>query len=193
MDDLASDGIDPIDLVVVNLYPFAAHGGPKAGATPRGDRRDDRHRRAGDGAGGGEEPRPRRRRRRSRGLRAGARRAPRAAALSREATRRRLAAKAFRRTVDYDAAVASLPRGPAASGRRSPRELRLDLPKVLDLVYGENPHQTAAFYRESRRAGADRSAAPLLQGKPLSFNNILDFDAALALAAELGPGAAASS
>jgi phosphoribosylaminoimidazolecarboxamide formyltransferase/IMP cyclohydrolase len=103
-----------------------------------------------------------------------------------EATRSRLAAKAFRSTSEYDAMVAGYLEGDA-SRAALPARMRLDLEKVLDLVYGENPHQAAAFYREG--AGETLLSAPLLQGKPLSFNNILDFDAALALATELGRGA----
>src|SRR6185295_11836030 len=61
-----------------------------------------------------------------------------------DATRRRLAAKAFRATSSYDAMVAGYLEG---AGVALPPEIRLDLAKVLDLVYGENPHQTAAFYR----------------------------------------------
>jgi phosphoribosylaminoimidazolecarboxamide formyltransferase/IMP cyclohydrolase len=58
------------------------------------------------------------------------------------------------------------------------------------LRYGENPHQRAAFYRDPDASGPSLATAHQLQGKPLSFNNILDFDAALALAADLGPKAA---
>ena len=56
--------------------------------------------------------------------------------------------------------------------------------KVQDLRYGENPHQRAAFYREPLAGGSAVTAAKQLQGKELSFNNILDIDAALGLAAE---------
>jgi phosphoribosylaminoimidazolecarboxamide formyltransferase/IMP cyclohydrolase len=103
-----------------------------------------------------------------------------------EAMRRALAAKAFRLTSEYDAEIADYLAGPRAEGL--PTELRLELVKALDLVYGENPHQAAAFYREG---GSQETllSAPRLQGKPLSFNNVLDFDAALALAVELGKGA----
>ena len=100
--------------------------------------------------------------------------------------RRRLSAKAFAATAAYDAAIARYlgPQSPV------PSRLALDLPKALDLVYGENPHQHAAFYREKEAPSGSIAAARPLQGKPLSFNNILDFDAALALAADLGERAA---
>jgi phosphoribosylaminoimidazolecarboxamide formyltransferase/IMP cyclohydrolase len=107
-----------------------------------------------------------------------------------EETRRSLAEKAFRRTSEYDDAVASyLARaaeggGDAAAG--VPTALTLPLVKALDLVYGENPHQAAAFYRDSGSRARTLLEASQLQGKPLSFNNILDFDGALALASDLG-------
>ena len=66
-----------------------------------------------------------------------------------------------------------------------PYRLQLDLPKIAVLRYGENPHQRAAFYREAAPEGPSVASAVQLQGKELSFNNILDFDAALAIAAEL--------
>jgi phosphoribosylaminoimidazolecarboxamide formyltransferase/IMP cyclohydrolase len=101
--------------------------------------------------------------------------------LSRE-LRRRLAAKAFGATAAYDAAIASF----LAPDEAIPARLKLDLPKAFDLVYGENPHQHAAFYREEPSPPGSIAGASVLQGKPLSFNNILDFDAALGLAADLG-------
>jgi phosphoribosylaminoimidazolecarboxamide formyltransferase/IMP cyclohydrolase len=96
--------------------------------------------------------------------------------------RRRLAVKAFEATAAYDAAIAAF----LAAEGSLPSRLRLDLPKALDLVYGENPHQRAAFYRDDPVRPGSIANARALQGKPLSFNNILDFDAALGLAAELG-------
>jgi phosphoribosylaminoimidazolecarboxamide formyltransferase / IMP cyclohydrolase len=96
--------------------------------------------------------------------------------------RRRLAAKAFAATAAYDATIA----GFLAAEGPLPARLRLDLPKAIDLVYGENPHQRAAFYRDDPVPPGSIAGARALQGKPLSFNNILDFDAALGLAAELG-------
>ena len=107
--------------------------------------------------------------------------------------RLQLAAKAFAHTAAYDAAVADY-LGRIASGGPAPKAglddaIVLDFPKAADLVYGENPHQRAAFYRDPRAQGASVATARQLQGKPLSFNNILDFDAALSLTADLGRSA----
>jgi phosphoribosylaminoimidazolecarboxamide formyltransferase/IMP cyclohydrolase len=93
-------------------------------------------------------------------------------------TRRRLAAKAFRLTSRYDAAIATWLE-PASD------VLQLAWPKLQDLRYGENPHQTAAFYGDPSDPGPSIASAGRLQGKELSFNNILDLDSALALSAEL--------
>ncbi len=103
-------------------------------------------------------------------------------------TRRRLAVSAFGHTADYDRAIHDyLARelGDAPAGSAFPARLELSLEKLLDLRYGENPHQRAAFYRDPDAAPSSLAGAESLQGKPLSFNNILDFDAALSLAAEL--------
>ena len=97
------------------------------------------------------------------------------------ATRRRLAARAFDHTARYDRAVSDyLARG--AGG--FPDRLDLAFVKRADLVYGENPHQKAACYDDVSGAAGVGAATPL-QGKPLSFNNLLDFDAAMGLAADL--------
>jgi phosphoribosylaminoimidazolecarboxamide formyltransferase/IMP cyclohydrolase len=91
--------------------------------------------------------------------------------------RRRLAAKAFRHTSAYDAVIAG---HLAVDDGEWPEEMVLGLRKVQGLRYGENPHQPAAFYAH-RQAGVPPSglvAARQLQGKPLSYNNILDGDAA---------------
>src|SRR6185503_1935495 len=105
-------------------------------------------------------------------------------------TLRRLAAKAFRHTADYDAAIAAwlADRVDGTSRTQWPETLRVSGEKAQDLRYGENPHQTAAFYRVPGEA-AGLAGARVLQGKELSFNNILDLDAALGLAVDLpGPG-----
>jgi phosphoribosylaminoimidazolecarboxamide formyltransferase/IMP cyclohydrolase len=92
--------------------------------------------------------------------------------------RRGLAVKAFRHTQAYDAAIAAWLGGHASpEGERFPRHLTLDLVRELELRYGENPHQQATLYR---LLGGE---APLggmrqLQGKELSYNNLLDADAA---------------
>ncbi len=106
------------------------------------------------------------------------------------ALRLSLAAKAFAHTAAYDADVATyLSRVASPETARKAEladSLALDFQKATDLVYGENPHQHAAFYRDPRAQGASVATARQLQGKPLSFNNILDFDAALSLTADLG-------
>ena len=100
-----------------------------------------------------------------------------------------LAAKAFAHTAAYDAAVAAylsrIAAPESARGDALPEAFAIDFPKAADLVYGENPHQRAAFYRDPGASGANLASARQLQGKPLSLNNILDFDAALSLVADL--------
>jgi phosphoribosylaminoimidazolecarboxamide formyltransferase / IMP cyclohydrolase len=103
--------------------------------------------------------------------------------------RRRLAAKAFSRTAAYDAAIAnwfadelgqSAPDYRAVAGRL-----------IEELRYGENPHQSAAFYRAAeRRFGV--ATARQVQGKQLSYNNINDTDAAYECVAEFDPGRTAA-
>jgi phosphoribosylaminoimidazolecarboxamide formyltransferase/IMP cyclohydrolase len=97
-----------------------------------------------------------------------------------DATRRRLATKAFAHTAQYDAAVASyLDRATRpANGSEFPELLALQFRKRLDLRYGENPHQHAAFYVATDSQGASVGSASQLQGKELSFNNLADADTA---------------
>ncbi len=95
-----------------------------------------------------------------------------------EATRRRLAAKAFGHTAHYDALVSGWLRrqqGDAAF----PDALAAGFRKQQDLRYGENPHQVAAFYADPLAAGASVASARQLQGKELSYNNIADADTAI--------------
>ena len=175
---MAEHGIEPIDLLAVNLYPFAATvakpgctfedavenidiGGP---AMVRAAAKN--HERLTvvvdpldygtviaelDKGGGG---------------------------VSQE-TRLRLATKAFAHTAQYDAAVASyLARAARPSSGEFPDLLALQFRKRLDLRYGENPHQQAAFYVASDTQGASLGSASQLQGKELSFNNLADADTA---------------
>src|SRR6266513_2550753 len=96
------------------------------------------------------------------------------------ATRARLAAKAFSHTAHYDARVAAyLSSQQAPPGETFPATLSLMFEKVQDLRYGENPHQSAALYREPAGRGAGVGAARVLQGKDLSYNNIVDADTAI--------------
>ena len=95
-----------------------------------------------------------------------------------EATRRRLAAKAFGHTAQYDALVSGWLR--RQQGDASfPDVFAAGFRKLQDLRYGENPHQSAAFYADPLAAGASIATARQLQGKELSYNNIADADTAL--------------
>tara|TARA_B100001057_G_scaffold58171_1_gene51575 strand:+ start:2537 stop:4096 length:1560 start_codon:yes stop_codon:yes gene_type:complete len=175
---LAAQGIQPIDLVVVNLYPFAATiarpdctdamaienidiGGPtmvRAAAKNHADvlvvvNPDDY--------------------------------ADVVQALGEnaidQAMCRRFALKAFRHTAQYDATVA----GYLGADEPLPASLTLTFEKMEDMRYGENPHQRAGFYREVAGVGSMGSVEGTiagykqLQGKALSYNNIADTDAAL--------------
>src|SRR6184192_470602 len=171
-EELAREGIEPIDLVAVNLYPFAeaVHAG-KSG-TMLLEQID---------IGGVTL------------LRAAAKnyeqvvviaRPERYAAVLDELkqrsnvsleTRRVLASEAFSHTAAYDAAVAS--RFASEAGVQFPDELTLSLRKVRDLRYGENPHQQAAMYAVRGEDGA-MTAMQQLHGKATSFNNMLDINAA---------------
>ena len=94
--------------------------------------------------------------------------------------RRKLAAKAFAHTAQYDAMVSAYFTGAiAATLPTFPSDLNLSFRKQLDLRYGENPHQQAAFYTDPRAIGASVTRAKQIQGKELSYNNIADSDTAL--------------
>jgi phosphoribosylaminoimidazolecarboxamide formyltransferase / IMP cyclohydrolase len=102
------------------------------------------------------------------------------------ATKWRLAQKAFALTAAYDSAIAStlerVSRDSLEQLRADsfPQSLRLSFRKVLDLRYGENPHQKAAMYSDGSGVGV--ANAKQLQGKELSYNNIVDLQAAWDLA-----------
>jgi phosphoribosylaminoimidazolecarboxamide formyltransferase/IMP cyclohydrolase len=178
MADLERNNIEPIDLVVVNLYPFeqtVAAGGSREEVIEMID------------IGGPTL------------IRAAAKNhtdvavvvSPSAyAGLSKELkaeghisadTRRRLAVEAFQHTSSYDRTIHAYLSEEAESVFKP--ELNLQLVKCQDMRYGENPHQRAAFYRDPSYSGPAIANAEQLQGKELSFNNILDFDAALSLCA----------
>jgi phosphoribosylaminoimidazolecarboxamide formyltransferase / IMP cyclohydrolase len=168
---LSENGIEPFDLVVVNLYPFSSDpgvelidvGGP---AMLRGAAKNFAHVAAiCDPADYGpllDE------------VRAGGE-------ISAE-TRRRLAAKAFAHTSSYDAAVTRWLTGP----RDLPDRLAAGFVKELDLAYGENPHQRAAFYRGAEAGDHLLGGVTKLHGRDLSFINLYDLAAARELLAELG-------
>jgi phosphoribosylaminoimidazolecarboxamide formyltransferase/IMP cyclohydrolase len=97
-----------------------------------------------------------------------------------------LCRKAFLCTARYDAQIAQhlSTSGPLAAATVFPQNLFMDFEKISDLRYGENPHQKAAFYGRGGESAFGLAAARQLQGKELSYNNIVDLDAALALVRE---------
>jgi phosphoribosylaminoimidazolecarboxamide formyltransferase/IMP cyclohydrolase len=102
--------------------------------------------------------------------------------ISRE-TRARLARKAFATTAAYDGAISTtLQRW--AEGAALPERLHLNYRKTMDLRYGENPHQRAALYVDPAAGGRGLASARQLQGKELSFNNLVDLEAAWRLVRE---------
>jgi phosphoribosylaminoimidazolecarboxamide formyltransferase/IMP cyclohydrolase len=168
-------GIRPIDLVVVNLYPFGATVSRPQCSYPDAIENID--------IGGPAM------------LRAAAKNHERVAVLVdpadyrvvldelragpvSEATRRRLAAKAYAHTAHYDAMVSTWLRR-QQSDDAWPDTLTPAFRKKQDLRYGENPHQSAAFYADPLAAGASIATAIQVQGKELSYNNIADADTAL--------------
>ena len=186
---MAAHGIERIDLVVVNLYPFAATvakpgctledaienidiGGPtmvRAAAKNHGNE-------AG-GVGIITDP--------DDYAEVIAELQAQGGKLS-AATRFRLAKKAFVHTARYDGMIANWltalddDNQPAADGQAPgyPQQLHLAFDCVATLRYGENPHQSAAFYREPDAAVGSIASYQQLQGKELSYNNIADADAA---------------
>jgi phosphoribosylaminoimidazolecarboxamide formyltransferase / IMP cyclohydrolase len=97
-----------------------------------------------------------------------------------DATRFELARKVFAHTAAYDGAIANYLFSLDAQRRRGeyPAVLNLQLHKLQDLRYGENPHQSAAFYRDAHPVEGGLAGFRQLQGKELSYNNIADADAA---------------
>ena len=193
--DLKRAQIEPIDLVVVNLYPFERTaavpgigladvvemidiGGP---AMVRAAAKNFAH------VGVIVDPRD---------YAAALEELREARALS-LALRHRLAVRAFEHTATYDSAVHSYLAGITPTGERPseaphfPARLSLDLIQIEELRYGENPHQRAAYYREPLAAASFAGRAERLQGKELSFNNLLDLDAALGIVADFTEGACA--
>ena len=97
-----------------------------------------------------------------------------------EATRFALAKKVFAHSAAYDGAIANYLFSLGADNARQPypEVLNLQFTKLQDLRYGENPHQSAAFYRDARPVEGGLARYRQLQGKELSYNNIADADAA---------------
>ena len=183
LEDLQRQGIPPIDLVVVNLYPFESTvadatvtweqaievidiGGP---AMLRAAAKNHAHVSV---------------------LTAASQYAPFLETLAAGGVdlqqRRQLALAAFRHSARYEAAVSQWF---GTQLEEEPEQLQLTLPQRQRLRYGENPHQPALWYGESQ---VGWGAARQLQGKQLSFNNLLDLDAALASVQEFPPEQAAA-
>lgn len=202
-EQLAAAGIAPFELVVVNLYPFeAAAERPGIALDALVEEID---------IGGPSLVRAAAKNFRSAAVVTAPRRYPavlealRAEGRVPDGLRAALAAEAFRHTAAYDARIAGeLPPRMAADGLALPDEpglpgasdpypptLVLALEKVETLRYGENPHQPAARYRrpgDGRWSGPFATGGGRLQGKPLSYNNVLDASAAAALGRSLrGP------
>jgi phosphoribosylaminoimidazolecarboxamide formyltransferase / IMP cyclohydrolase len=101
-----------------------------------------------------------------------------------------LAQKAFRLTAEYDLEIARYLKAHVASptpgaGAEMPEHLELSLEKAASLRYGENPHQRAALYRDTLTSEGGIGTAEQLQGKELSYNNLMDSDAAWELILDL--------
>jgi phosphoribosylaminoimidazolecarboxamide formyltransferase/IMP cyclohydrolase len=178
MDDLKTQGLAPIDLVVVNVKPFAPSVGAKLVGIDEAIEMIDVGGAALLGAAA----------RNSAGVAAASDPShyERILAELRELgqvsaeTRAQLAAEAFSTVAAYHAEIAAYLN--QISGNVFPRRLALVLEKVDDLRYGENPHQRAAFYRETTHRSGTLADATQLQGGRPSFNNLLDLDAAYRIA-----------
>ena len=185
MDTLAAEGIEPIDLVAVNLYPFEQ--------TIARDDVDSRTAIENIDIGGPTM------------IRAAAKNHEGVAVVVKPeaydavcaeleesggeisaTTRHWLANEAFAQTARYDAAIS---RWFSTSYEDFPEHLAVAYEKVLDLSYGENPHQRAALYSEAGARSHILSRVQKLHGKALSFNNVLDLDAARSLCADFEPPA----
>jgi len=111
-----------------------------------------------------------------------------------DVTRARLARKAFATTAAYDGAISSTLQRWAAStsetvgflapAQNLPDRLHVNFRKIADLRYGENPHQSAALYEDPTADGRGLAHARQLQGKELSYNNLVDLEAAWRLVTE---------
>ena len=97
-----------------------------------------------------------------------------------KATRLKLSAKAYTHTAEYDSMIATYMRAQAGLNEK----LFLEFDLVQSLRYGENPHQSARFYREEKKVPYSLAFAKQLYGKELSYNNIQDANAALCIVRE---------
>ncbi len=105
-------------------------------------------------------------------------------------TRQLLAAKAFEHTAYYDTTINTFLHGKFNPDELFPVDFSVNYRKVMDLRYGENPHQKAALYKESFVHNPSVATATILNGKPLSFNNIFDANDAVAVVQEFEEPAA---
>jgi len=184
--ELAAHGIEPIDLVIVNLYPFqktVASGASFAEAIEMIDVGGPTMVRAAaknfEGVAVVVDPADYAEvlaALRSEDAEEGG------AGVIPEAMRRRLAVKAFRHTQAYDAAIAEWLAGEGRPETAFPARLQVDLERTMELRYGENPHQGGAVYARTGGPGV-LGGFRQLQGKELSWNNVLDADAARKMAA----------
>jgi phosphoribosylaminoimidazolecarboxamide formyltransferase/IMP cyclohydrolase len=183
MDAIGEHGIVPFDLVVVNLYPFAATaaraevsreecveqidiGGPSLVRAAAKNHNDVAVSTSPEQygeilaqlqSGGG----------------------------TTQELRNQLAADAFEHTATYDRAIADFMRGDSIGGE-FPASINLSLRRKTLLRYGENPHQQAAVYVDPSVRSANLVSARQLSGKELSYNNLLDLDSALEIVRPFG-------
>ncbi len=180
--DMAANGIEAIDMVVVNLYPFE-----QAAATPDLTRADV----VEEIDIGGPAM-----------VRASAKNHDRVAIVTDPSqydavlaevaggnwvgddTRRTLAAAAFRATAAYDTAIAAWMASEGNPDVDFPDRFTIGFKKELECSYGENPHQRGAYYRQIGAPQHLLGGVKVLHGKPLSYNNLLDVDAGRGLVAE---------
>jgi phosphoribosylaminoimidazolecarboxamide formyltransferase / IMP cyclohydrolase len=179
---MEAHSIGPIDLVVVNLYPFAQ-------TVTRGAERDEVIENID--IGGPSMVRSAAKNHASVAIVTDP--ADYAAVATAETTldqRKRFAAKAYALTAQYDATIASW-FAFADQGEMFPQKVSIPMRLEQELRYGENPHQRAALYVPAGPATKGIAQAEQVQGKALSYNNYNDADAALELVAEFGGGAPA--
>jgi phosphoribosylaminoimidazolecarboxamide formyltransferase / IMP cyclohydrolase len=179
--DLATQNIAPIDVVVVNLYPFRETVADPAVAFDTAIENID--------IGGPAMVRAAAKNHADVAVLTNPEQYPGFLAALREGRldqsfRRALALAAFEHTASYDAAISGWMAAQLAAGEAA-EPLHLKLPPQQSLRYGENPHQPATWYSQ---VGAGWGGAVQLQGKELSYNNLIDLDAALATVREFGYG-----
>lgn len=182
MDAIAEHDIVSIDLVVVNLYPFAATvsradstreecieqidiGGPSLVRAAAKNYRDVVVATSSEQYGEILEQ-----------LQSGG---------TKIALREQLAAEAFEHTATYDRAIADYMLGDTIAGS-FPATMQIGMRRKTQLRYGENPHQRAALYADTTESSANLVSARQISGKELSYNNLLDLDAALEIVRGFG-------